>query len=62
MDKDATELLKLAVLELGISPLSLDKMEKVAGTIAKLDGKVMIEAHHLSEAISYRSLDRNLWG
>jgi magnesium chelatase family protein len=62
IDKEATELLKLAILELGISPKSHDKIVKVAETIASMDGKGTIESHHLSEAISYRSLDRNLWG
>ena len=62
LDKEANELLKLAVLELGISPLSYDKIIYVATTIAQMDAKLTIEAHHISEAISYRSLDRNLWG
>lgn len=61
-DKEANELFKLAVLELGISPAAYDKIAYVAATIAQMDGKPIIEAHHLSEAISYRSLDRNLWG
>ena len=60
-DKEANELFKLAVLELGISPAAYDKIAYVASTIAQMDGKPIIEAHHLSEAISYRSLDRTLW-
>ena len=62
MDKEGEELLKLAILELGISARAYDKILKVAKTIADLDGKETIEAHHISEAISYRSLDRNMWG
>jgi magnesium chelatase family protein len=62
MDNEAQELLKVAILELGISARAYDKILRVARTIADLDGKETIEAHHISEAISYRSLDRNLWG
>ena len=62
MDKESEELLKLAILELGISARAYDKILKVSQTISDLDGKDIIEAHHISEAISYRSLDRNLWG
>ena len=62
LDKEAGELLKLAILELGISSTAYDKICAVSGTIAIMDGKATIEAHHISEAISYRSLDRNLWG
>jgi len=62
LNKESEELLKLAILELGISARAYDKLLKVSRTIADLDGKEIIEAHHISEAISYRSLDRNLWG
>ena len=62
LDKESEELLKLAILELGISARAYDKILRVSRTIADLDGKDIIEAHHISEAISYRSLDRNLWG
>lgn len=62
MDRESEELLKLAILELGISARAYDKILRVSRTIADLDCKEVIEAHHISEAISYRSLDRNLWG
>lgn len=62
LDTEGEDLLKIAILELGISARAYDKILRVGRTIADLDGKEVIEAHHISEAISYRSLDRNLWG
>ena len=61
IDKEAEELLKMAILELGISARAYDKILKVARTIADLEEKETIEAGHISEAISYRSLDRDFW-
>ncbi|NQU95961.1 MAG: YifB family Mg chelatase-like AAA ATPase [Candidatus Omnitrophica bacterium] len=61
LDKEGEELLKMAILELGISARAYDKILKVARTIADLDEKETIEAGHISEAISYRSLDRDFW-
>lgn len=62
LNKEAEELLKLAILELGISARAYDRIISVAKTIAKMEGKDIVEACHLSEAISYRSLDRNMYG
>ncbi|HON08503.1 MAG TPA: ATP-binding protein, partial [Verrucomicrobiota bacterium] len=33
-----------------------------ARTIADLEGKDRISSEHISEAVNYRSLDRQLWG
>jgi len=61
LDKEGEELLKMAILELGISARAYDKILKVARTIADLEEKETLEASHISEAISYRSLDRDFW-
>ena len=58
---EAEELLKSAILELGISARAYDKILKISRTIADMDGGQTIESHHISEAVGYRCLDRNLW-
>jgi len=35
--------------------------DELTRTIADLEAAPAIAAHHLSEAIQYRTLDRNLW-
>ena len=51
-------LLELAINRLGLSARAYTRILEIARTIAHLDGGGSIEAHHLSEAIQYRSLDR----
>ncbi|CAG1065952.1 Competence protein ComM [uncultured bacterium] len=57
---DATRLIEKAVERLGLSARAYTRVLKVARTIADLDGAADIGPQHLSEAIQYRSLDRQL--
>lgn len=58
LSKEGGELLRIAIQELGFSMRAYDRILKVARTIADLEGGSDIKTHHLSEAVSYRSLDR----
>ena len=61
LDDDSRELLRMAMSELNLSARAHDRILKVARTIADLEAAPAITAAHLSEAIQYRTLDRNLW-
>ncbi len=61
ISQEAKELLKMAIYDLGLSARAYDKVLRLGRTIADLGGEEEIGAEHISEAISYRSLDRNIW-
>ncbi len=58
---DTEKLLKIAIQELGFSARAYHKTLKVARTIADIEETEAITSEHVSEAIHYRTLDRNLW-
>jgi len=61
LEPAATEILRAAVADLGLSARAHDKVLRVAQTIADLDAADTIGCAHVSEAINYRLLDRGLW-
>lgn len=61
MDETSLQLLKTAMERLNLSARAYDRILKVARTIADLDNQQNILPPHISEAIQYRSLDRDGW-
>jgi magnesium chelatase family protein len=55
------ELLKFAMSDFNLSARAYDRILKVARTIADLTGADDISGDHVSEAIQFRTLDRQLW-
>ncbi|HLP16846.1 MAG TPA: YifB family Mg chelatase-like AAA ATPase [Bacteroidota bacterium] len=61
LDAMGEEILKMAMTRLGFTARAYDRILKVARTVADLAGSDMIRTEHVSEAIQYRTLDRNIW-
>lgn len=61
IDSSSKALLETAITRLGLSARAYDRILKVSRTLADLEGKAQIETAHVSEAIQYRTLDRNYW-
>lgn len=56
-----TGLLRTATDRLGLSARGYTRILKIARTVADLEGDAEIKPDHVSEAIQYRSLDRDWW-
>jgi len=61
LNTDAERLLKAAMEEMGLSSRAHDKILRIGRTIADLVDSEEIQDEHLSEAINFRTLDRNYW-
>jgi magnesium chelatase family protein len=58
LDSEADRLLERAVERLALSARAIDRVRRVARTIADLEGSPGVGAGHLAEALQYRLLDR----
>jgi magnesium chelatase family protein len=61
LDSGAADMLKMAMTELNFSARAYNRIIKVARTIADMAEAETITAEHITEAIQYRSLDREMW-
>jgi magnesium chelatase family protein len=61
LDEAGTGLLRTATDRLGLSARGYTRILKIARTVADLEGASEIKPDHVSEAIQYRSLDRDWW-
>ena len=61
LDDASKELLENAMERLNPSARAYDRILKVSRTIADLEGAKEVSGTHISEAIQYRSLDRDGW-
>lgn len=61
LDERTLEMLKFAMDDMRLSARAYDRILKVGRTIADLADSDILTSDHISEAIQFRSLDRQLW-
>ena len=61
LDTTGESMLRAAMEDLGLTARAHDRILRVSRTIADLAGSETITSDHLSEAVNYRTLDRNFW-
>ncbi|MBN1291724.1 MAG: YifB family Mg chelatase-like AAA ATPase [Candidatus Latescibacteria bacterium] len=61
IDDEGELILRRSIDTFGFSARAYHRILKVSRTIADLDGQESILARHVSEAVQYRTLDRNMW-
>lgn len=61
LDEESRGLLRLAFHDIDLSARAYDRILRVARTIADLESSSAILPYHITEAIQYRSLDREMW-
>jgi len=61
LSQSSQSLLERAINKYGLSARAYDRILKVSRTIADLAGVAQIADEHISEAVQYRTLDRNFW-
>jgi magnesium chelatase family protein len=57
---DNHSLLENAIEKLGLSHRAYHRILRVSRTIADMDGETNIQRHHLTEALSYRRMDKRV--
>ena len=62
LDKPSNDILRKAMDKLNLSARAYDRILRVARTIADLEGNTNVTISDISEAITYRNLDRASWG
>jgi magnesium chelatase family protein len=61
LDRESRQVLTVALRDLSLSARAYDRILRTSLTIADLEGAAGIGVEHVSEAIQYRALDRQLW-
>lgn len=61
LDDNGERTLEMAVRRMNLSARGLDRLLRVARTVADLDRSEQVAAKHLAEAVQFRNLDRNYW-
>jgi magnesium chelatase family protein len=62
LDAESNDLMEKAMDRLGLSARAHSRILKISRTIADLESTPHIRAHHVAEAIQYRTLDRRIFG